>query len=127
MHRLNETNETRSISFVSPSTGALVRRATITKGMRSPLIQLFQQQLNNQGYPVSAAGAGSPGQETDYFGNRTENALLRFQAANNLSQTGVFDHETQEVLINTSRNELIRSITERIMIIRARIQEILEG
>ena len=99
---------------------------TFIKGTDSPQIRIFQQQLNEQGYTVALTGPGSPGQETTYFGDQTEQAVLKFQAANNLLQTGVFDHDTQVALLNGSeRVMLIKSIIEQIANIQARIQEII--
>ncbi len=39
----------------------------------------LQQFLNSNGGPITTAGAGSPGQETRYFGPATKQALIRFQ------------------------------------------------
>ncbi|MDE2041430.1 MAG: peptidoglycan-binding protein, partial [Patescibacteria group bacterium] len=45
-------------------------------------LQIF---LNDHGYTVSTAGAGSVNNETPYFGPATIKALSKFQAANNIS------------------------------------------
>ncbi len=45
----------------------------------------LQHFLNRQGYAVAEIGNGSLGQETDYFGLRTESALATYQRANNIS------------------------------------------
>lgn len=42
----------------------------------------IQKFLNANGFAVSATGAGSPGNETDYFGSRTKQAVIAFQNAN---------------------------------------------
>jgi peptidoglycan hydrolase-like protein with peptidoglycan-binding domain len=39
-------------------------------------LQIF---LNSHGFIVSESGAGSPGNETNYFGNATKSAVIRFQ------------------------------------------------
>ena len=39
----------------------------------------LQQFLNNHGSPLTSAGDGSPGNETDFFGALTYRALIRFQ------------------------------------------------
>lgn len=39
----------------------------------------LQKKLNQLGFKVSDAGAGSPGNETTYFGPRTTAAIKRFQ------------------------------------------------
>lgn len=57
-------------------------------------LQLF---LNANGYKVSASGAGSPGKETNLFGNATKAALVKFQAANKISENG-FGSKTRALL-----------------------------
>jgi len=42
-------------------------------------VKFLQQTLNRAGFLVSAVGPGSPGQETNYFGEKTRNAVIRYQ------------------------------------------------
>jgi hypothetical protein len=53
-----------------------------------PDILALQQFLNAQGFTVATTGPGSPGNETDFFGMKTYQALVKFQAANDLPPTG---------------------------------------
>ena len=39
----------------------------------------LQRILNDEGFTVSTDGAGSPGNETTYFGDRTKQALIKYQ------------------------------------------------
>jgi len=39
----------------------------------------LQEFLNNNGFILASSGNGSPGNETNYFGVLTYNALVRFQ------------------------------------------------
>jgi hypothetical protein len=50
-------------------------------GIRDIEVRLLQQFLNLKGFTVATEGPGSPGQETDFFGNRTKEALIKFQEA----------------------------------------------
>jgi hypothetical protein len=48
-------------------------------------VQQLQRFLNNNGYTIANSGAGSPGNESTYFGPATRSALIRFQQANNIT------------------------------------------
>jgi peptidoglycan hydrolase-like protein with peptidoglycan-binding domain len=41
----------------------------------------LQRYLNSHGFALATTGTGSSGQETDYFGKLTFNALVKFQNA----------------------------------------------
>ena len=53
-----------------------------------PDILLLQQFLNTHGYVLTPTGNGSPGSETDFFGVKTYQALIKFQEAHGLPATG---------------------------------------
>ena len=48
-------------------------------------VMWIQQFLNKNGYAVSATGAGSPGNESTYFGAKTKAAIAKWQAAAGIS------------------------------------------
>lgn len=52
-----------------------------------PDVRRLQAFLNAHGFPVASAGPGAPGQETNYFGRLTQQALGRFQLQNQLIAT----------------------------------------
>lgn len=57
----------------------------ITRGLSTGAtgedVQCLQRYLNWAGFVVAAAGAGSPGNETIFFGPRTRGAVIRWQEA----------------------------------------------
>lgn len=67
-----------------------------------PDILALQQWLNANGFQLAAAGAGSPGNETDIFGPHTYQAPVRFQAAHSLPATGFLGPITRAALTNAS-------------------------
>ena len=52
---------------------------SLTLGSDGEDVRALQQLLNDEGFTVSETGAGAPGLETTYFGNRTKQALIRYQ------------------------------------------------
>ncbi|RJQ35304.1 hypothetical protein C4566_01005 [Candidatus Parcubacteria bacterium] len=53
-------------------------------------VRALQIYLNQSGFYVATSGAGSPGNESTYFGPATQDALARFQRANNISPAAGF-------------------------------------
>jgi len=47
-------------------------------------VKELQKYLNNHGFIIAGDGDGSPGQETDFFGQLTKKALIKFQEANKI-------------------------------------------
>src|SRR3989338_6006244 len=57
----------------------------LTVGSTGDDVKALQQFLNSHGAQVSATGAGSPGNETNYFGQKTRTALAAYQASVGIS------------------------------------------
>lgn len=53
-------------------------------------VRELQKYLNQHGFPVASFGAGSPGNETEYFGMLTYRALVKFQKSHSIPATGYF-------------------------------------
>lgn len=54
-------------------------------GMTDPDVLDLQRYLNSHGSPVAATGAGSSGNETNYFGPATKAAVIHWQTVNGIS------------------------------------------
>lgn len=73
-------------------------------GDRADDIFYLQKTLNeNPGTQIAQTGAGSPGQETKYFGTKTQDALKIFQAQFELDETGQLDNQTLTHINETNR------------------------
>jgi peptidoglycan hydrolase-like protein with peptidoglycan-binding domain len=70
----------------------------LTIGSRGNDVKNLQIFLNDNGYTVSSAGTGSPGNESTYFGAKTATALAKWQKANSLPATGFFGALTRALL-----------------------------
>ncbi len=78
---------------IYPSTGGTttyVFNRDLKLGMTSDDVLRLQQFLNSHGFPISAFGPGSIGNETRYFGPATFKALVKFQTAYGIKPTSGF-------------------------------------
>lgn len=71
-------------------TAPTVVTRTIAVGSKGEEVRNLQKMLNASGFRVAATGAGSPGKETTTFGAGTRAALLAYQKAKGLPQTGIY-------------------------------------
>lgn len=70
----------------------------LRQGASGPGAKLLQKALNYLGFTVASSGAGSPGNETEFFGPKTEAALGKFQKAYGLKADGIYGPITKTIL-----------------------------
>ncbi len=81
--------------------GSLVRDLSL--GSAGPDVLVLQKFLNAHGFPVVAVGAGSPGNETVFFGPATKAAVIRFQTTYHISPAvGYVGPLTRKMIISIS-------------------------
>ena len=91
--------QTTPVPVISqPITSPDIFPRNLDRGNTGPDVFLLQRLLNNFGFTVSPTGFGSPGNETTFFGPRTQRALRSFQKFWLPSITGRFDSLTRELV-----------------------------
>lgn len=88
----------RLLTVSTPVTPDYPDLATYTLGDRHPTIREAQILLNKTPCKVATFGAGSVGQETDYLGAKTQQAIRCYQQRNNLPLTGTLTDELLSLL-----------------------------
>jgi len=69
----------------SVNTAACTFTRSLTVGSTGDDVKCLQQYLNGAGHTLASSGAGSPGNETMYFGPLTRTAVAAWQAANGVA------------------------------------------
>jgi hypothetical protein len=76
-----------STTTTTSSTSCQTFTQNLTVGSSGGEVMSVQKFLNAHGAQVAASGAGSPGNETSYFGALTQAAVSAFQTANGITPT----------------------------------------
>jgi peptidoglycan hydrolase-like protein with peptidoglycan-binding domain len=85
-------NTPKTVTSTTPSSGGkscTALTADLELGDDNVSVKKLQEFLNSKGYTIATSGAGSPGNETTYFGDKTRLAVIAFQTHYGISQTGV--------------------------------------
>ena len=61
-------------------------------------VKALQVYLNTHGYTLATTGVGSSGNETNYFGDLTKKAVIKFQLTNKLVGDGIVGPITKSFL-----------------------------
>lgn len=92
----------------SPATNVVTNNTTslgITRNLYKTIVgddvRALQKFLNTHGYLVATTGAGSLGNESNYFGQATANAVIRFQITNNISPAVGYVGPVTRTLLNS--------------------------
>ncbi len=78
---LQGSSTTTTTSTGSMAAGCYTFTQNLSQGKSGGEVMWIQQFLNSHGFTVATTGAGSPGNETSYFGPATKRAVIAFQNA----------------------------------------------
>lgn len=96
------------LSNLSFALSPLPRNSYLRLGDNQKEVKILQQILNSdRNTEIADVGPGSPGNESWYFGVKTEEALKKFQEKNNLEVTGRIDFKTWKKI-----NDYVLGISE---------------
>lgn len=102
-----------SVESPSGEQSTLAQPGLLTKDLKigdtDPEVKILQEFLNQNGFVVAEFGAGSPGQETQFFGRGTKDALIRFQEANKATILSPFGLEFGTGVLGEATRNLINS------------------
>ena len=77
-----------SVTVQTPSAVSVTITKTLKTGNDNSEVKDLQKLLNSLGYTISNSGAGSPGNETSYYGAKTKEAIKKFQCDNGIVCSG---------------------------------------
>jgi len=93
------TTTSATVSNVSEPTAQNVFVRNLTQNSAGGDVMSLQKFLNHSGFSVASNGAGSLGNETDFFGPATKAALIKFQKTYDITPAvGYFGPETRYII-----------------------------
>ena len=98
-------DEMSMVEAVEDAHGALCQPSSLSRNLAfgniGEDVRALQVFLNTNGSPLADVGAGSRGNETDYFGLRTYTALVSWQEQNSITPaSGFFGPLTRDAVVN---------------------------
>jgi hypothetical protein len=102
----NEQSNSTPVKVDAPvgNMGGTVFTRNLVVGYKGQDVYELQVYLNKNGYTLATSGPGSPGEETNTFGPLTRKALIKFQGAKKIQQTGNLGPLTRAAINNANRN-----------------------
>ncbi len=94
-------SSTQTTTPVTKVTGMCNFTRALSVGSIGYDVLCLQQYLNASGFIITLSGSGSPGHETNYFGNATANAIIKWQTANGISPASGYFGSVSEVKYNS--------------------------
>ncbi len=129
-----------SAEIISTSSAPDLLTTLLVFGTTDSEVIILQRFLNSQGYIVSTSGSGSPSNESNYFGVKTKNALIKFQKAQGLTANlGTLDPQTinkinsiysqsnQTTITDTQKQALIVSLRAQLASLMAQLIALLQA
>lgn len=100
----NESNNSNNNNQNNNNSDGLTKEIltiNLYQGLTNQQVKLLQKILNDNGFIVATKGAGSPGQETTFFGANTKRAVMQFQKKNKIKPvSGLVGPLTRKLLNN---------------------------
>jgi len=93
---VSTTTTITSPSLAPYSESESIPSRVLKQGMQGDDVKALQVYLNTHGYLISLTGAGSLNNETNYFGSKTKQMVIKFQLANGLVGDGVVGKMTRK-------------------------------
>ena len=93
------TSTTSSIATSTTLNNKIIFSRDLSIGSEGDDVKSLQKYLNSNGFIIATKGAGSIGNETNYFGSATKKSLIKFQIKNNINPAiGYFGKKSRDFI-----------------------------